>query len=52
MTEWDWDKKEGRVSPWFLDNKDNWVPKLTRQAAMTDGYTLFALDYIILVTLL
>ncbi|MBI1877264.1 MAG: hypothetical protein HYR94_03360 [Chloroflexi bacterium] len=45
MTEWDWEKNEGRISPWFADNRDIWAPKLVTQAVMTDGYTLFALDY-------
>ncbi|MBI1882333.1 MAG: hypothetical protein HYR94_29525 [Chloroflexi bacterium] len=44
-SEWDWIKQEGRISPWFIDNRDNWAPKLNAQAAMTDGYTVMALDY-------
>ncbi len=44
-SEWDWEKQEGRVSPWFPDNRDNWAPKLNAQGVMTDGYSLFALDY-------
>jgi hypothetical protein len=44
-SEWDWEEDEGRLSPWFVDNRDNWAPKLNVQAIMTDGYTIFALDY-------
>jgi hypothetical protein len=42
---WDWELKEGRDSPWFEDNRDIWAPKLNGQRALTDGYTVFALDY-------
>ncbi|MCI0526961.1 MAG: hypothetical protein L0Y56_05835 [Nitrospira sp.] len=44
-SEWDWGKNEGRINPWFPDNRDNWAPKLNAQAVMTDGYTVMALDY-------
>lgn len=44
-SEWDWASDGGKISPWCEDNRSNWAPKLNAQAAMTDGYTLFALDY-------
>jgi hypothetical protein len=44
-SEWDWASGGGKISPWCEDNRSNWVPKLSAQAAMSDGYTLFALDY-------
>jgi hypothetical protein len=44
-SEWDWTNSEGQISPYFADNRDNWAPKLNAQAAMTDGYTIFALNY-------
>lgn len=46
MTEWDWQRNEGRISPWYADNRDNWAPRLKAQAALTDGYTVLALDYL------
>ena len=42
---WDWKKDEGKDSPWFEDNRDNWAPKLIKEASKPDGYTVFALDY-------
>jgi hypothetical protein len=44
-SEWDGDNNEGKISPWCPDNRENWAPRLDAQSVMTDGYTLFALDY-------
>ena len=45
-TEWDWNNNRGIVSPYFSNNRDYWAYYINQQAHQSDGFTVFALDYL------
>ncbi len=45
-TEWDWNNNRGVESPYFSNNRDYWAPIINNEAGQSDGFTVFALDYL------